>query len=123
MIHGIGIDIIEIDRIGQSIERFGERFLSKIFTPNEIRHCTAAERSDRHFATIFAAKEALSKAMATGNSGNFGWRNVEVVYDETGRPGFRLFRSTESALHGRSVLLSLSFSETLVVASAVIVQP
>lgn len=120
MIIGIGVDVIEIARIQQSIERFGDRFLTKIFTPDEIRFCAGRTGSARHFAAQFAAKEAVSKAMATGNAGDFEWRNVEVVYDETGKPEFRFYGVTKNALHGCGVFLSLSYSDNLVSASVII---
>ena len=66
MVIGIGIDIIEIDRIKTSIETYGNRFLSKIYTPIEIDYCNSKANKFQHFAARFAAKEAVYKALATG---------------------------------------------------------
>lgn len=122
MITGIGVDVIEIDRISRSIDRFGGRFLSKIFTAAEIEGCTGNAQSGRRFAELFAAKEAVSKAMATGNTGDFGWLNVEVIFDEKGKPGFRFYNAMEQVLEGCSVFLSLSHSEQIVIACVTIVR-
>lgn len=86
MILGTGIDIVEVPRIAQSIERFGERFLSRVFTPAEIRYCdTKANRVER-YAARFAAKEAAMKAIGTGMRGGVTWKDFEVGRELTGRP-------------------------------------
>ena len=69
MIQGIGVDLIEIHRIQSSIDEFGETFLQKIFTDSEIVYCRSRKNPAQHFAARFAAKEAVSKALATGWSG------------------------------------------------------
>lgn len=120
MIEGIGVDIIEIERIKTSIERFGETFLQKLFTDSEIAYCRAKKNPLQHFAARFAAKEAVSKALATGWAGEFQWKNVEVVNDPSGKPNVKLYGSTAEALQHSRVLLSLSHSDTSVVAFAVI---
>ena len=120
MITGIGIDIAEIDRIRRAVERLGDRFTSKIFTDNEIRYCRSSETPWRHFTARFAAKEALSKALATGNTGDFQWKNAEVISDETGVHTFRLHHATAQRLHRHTVFLSLSYSTHAVVATVII---
>ena len=85
MIVGTGIDIVEVPRIGQSIERFGKRFLKRIFTVAEIRYCeTKANRVER-FAARFAAKEAGMKSIGTGMRG-VSWQDFEVGREPSGRP-------------------------------------
>lgn len=120
MIQGIGVDIIEIQRIQLSIERFGETFLRKIFTDTEIAYCKSKKNPAQHFAARFAAKEAVSKALATGWSGEFEWKNVEVSNELSGKPNVVLHGKTAQALQKSKVYLSLSHSETSVVAFAVI---
>jgi holo-[acyl-carrier protein] synthase len=120
MITGIGIDISEIERIRQAIDRFGDHFTTKIFTDDEIRYCRSSATPWRHFAARFAAKEALSKALATGNTGDFEWKNAEVISDTTGVHTFRLHNATEKRLEGCSVFLTLSYSTHSVVAAVII---
>ena len=120
MIQGIGVDIIEIKRIQSSIEQFGDTFLRKIFTDSEIAYCRARKNPVQHFAARFAAKEAVSKALATGWAGEFEWKNVEVMNELSGKPTVLLHGSTATALAKSVVHLSLSHSDISVVAFAVI---
>ena len=120
MIQGIGVDIIEIERIESSIDRFGENFLRKIFTEAEIAYCRSRKKPAQHFAARFAAKEAVSKALSTGWSGEFEWKNVEVSNELSGKPTVILHGRTADALRKSVIYLSLSHSETSVVAFAVI---
>src|SRR5215472_4723413 len=76
---GLGLDATEIDRIADSIERYGERFLRRIFTESEIAYCMRRRVPAIHFAGRFAAKEAAMKALGTGFSQGVVWRDVEVV--------------------------------------------
>ena len=78
--------MIEIARIGAAIERFGPRFLNRIYTLGEQRYCRARVSE---LAVRFAAKEAVSKALGTGMRG-FGWRDIEVVTDPRGKPLIQL---------------------------------
>ena len=78
MVLGIGTDLIEIDRIERSIERFGDRFLHKIFTPAEIDFCRRKKAAAESFAVRFAAKEAAAKALGTGIARGIGWKDIEV---------------------------------------------
>ncbi len=78
MIVGTGIDIAEVDRIANSIARFGRRFLERIFTPEEIRYCESKANKAERYAGRFAAKEAAMKAIGTGWNHGVTWRDVEV---------------------------------------------
>ena len=86
MIVGTGIDIAEVPRIAQSIERFGDRFLQRIFTDGEIRYCQAKANRVERYAARFAAKEAAMKALGTGWNHGVRWRDCEVVRKPGGRP-------------------------------------
>ena len=90
MIYGIGVDLVKVARIAAAIERHGERFLKRVFTPREIAHCRGKTRgSDSAFALRFAAKEAFSKALGVGLRRNgIRWREVEVVPNPMGKPEF-----------------------------------
>lgn len=120
MISGIGIDIIDISRIEHSIAQYGDIFLSKLFTDNEIQYCKSKQFPTQHFAARFAAKEAFSKAVSTGWSGEFEWKNVEVKNDPAGKPDLILYGKTAETLLGYSVFLSMSHSDTSVIAFVVI---
>jgi holo-[acyl-carrier protein] synthase len=76
---GLGIDATEIERIAAAIDRYGDRFLRRIFTEGEIAYCTRRRQSAIHFAGRFASKEAAMKALGTGHSLGVLWRDVEVV--------------------------------------------
>ena len=78
MVLGLGTDLIEIDRIDQSIRRFGDRFLDRIFTPAEIAFCLRKKAPAESFAARFAAKEAGAKALGTGSSRGIAWKEIEV---------------------------------------------
>ena len=86
MIIGTGIDIAEVPRIRQSIERFGDRFLRRIYSPGEIRYCDSKANRVERYAARFAAKEATMKALGTGWSHGVRWRDWEVVRLPGGRP-------------------------------------
>lgn len=94
MIVGTGIDIAEVPRIRQSIERFGDRFLQRIYTAGEIRYCDSKANRIERFAARFAAKEAAMKALGTGWSHGVRWRDCEVVRLPGGRPNIQF--------HGRA---------------------
>ncbi len=86
MIVGTGIDIAEVERIGKSIERFGRRFLERVFTTEEIRYCESKANKAERYAGRFAAKEAAMKAIGTGWNRGVTWHDVEVVRAPGGRP-------------------------------------
>jgi len=120
VIAGLGVDIIEIDRIRRTMAESGESFLRKLFTDGEIAYCSARHNAAQHYAARFAAKEAVSKAMATGWAGEFAWKDVEIANEPSGRPVVTLHGALRAALAGTAVHVSLSHSETHVVAVAVI---
>lgn len=86
MIYGIGIDVVEVERIESAIERQGQAFLDRLFTEREKEYCGKQKRPGMHFAARFAAKEAVSKALGTGVGGKAGWLEMEVVRGESGAP-------------------------------------
>ncbi|MFN2507729.1 MAG: holo-ACP synthase, partial [Chthoniobacterales bacterium] len=83
---GIGVDMVENARIEHSIERFGDRFLHRVFTAGEIEYAQSMKYPARHFAARFAAKEAVSKAFGTGIGKSMGWRDIDVHRERTGQP-------------------------------------
>jgi len=113
----IGVDIIEIPRIAEAIERFGERFLRRVYTEHEV---TAYRNRTSSLATRFAAKEAVMKALGTGMRA-VGWHDIEILSTESGRPVVHLSgRALErfEALGLESMTVSLSDSRDYAVAVA-----
>jgi holo-[acyl-carrier protein] synthase len=86
MIVGTGIDIAEVPRIARAIERFGDRFVQRIFTAGEIRYCDSKANRMERYAARFAAKEAAMKALGTGWNRGVRWRDCEVTRLPGGRP-------------------------------------
>ncbi len=86
MIIGSGIDMVEIGRIQQSMDRFGQRFLDRIFTPAELAYCLRKRKAAESLAARFAAKEAGAKALGTGISRGVNWLEIEVSRAPGGRP-------------------------------------
>ena len=84
-IRGIGLDIVKVDRIEKSLERFGRRMESRLFTEGELEYCRRHKDPLPHLAARFAAKEAASKALGTGMSGGVAFRSIEIV-----QPGGRV---------------------------------
>ena len=84
-VRGIGVDVIQVARLVQSLERFGERMEKRLFTDGERAYCRTHKDPLPHLAARFAAKEATSKALGTGMSGGVGWTQIEVL-----QPGGRV---------------------------------
>jgi len=113
MIVGTGIDIAEVPRIAQSIERFGERFLRRVFTEGEIRYCEAKANRAERYAARFAAKEAAMKALGTGWNHGVRWRDVEVKRQPGGRPTIAFHgKAAEFAARLGAAHVALSLSHT-----------
>jgi holo-[acyl-carrier protein] synthase len=121
---GIGVDIVETARIESSIERFGERFLHRVFTGGERDYCGSMPHPARHYAARFAAKEAVSKAFGTGIGRQVGWRDVEVKRKETGEPFIALHgpaAALAATLNLVQAHISLSHSDHYSVANAILI--
>lgn len=123
MILGIGTDVVEIYRLKKVINEWGNSFLEKIFTENELRYAQARKDFVQHLAARFAAKEAVAKAISTGWSGIFRWKDVEVNNDKNGKPSISLAGKLREKLADHKIYISLSHSENIVVAIAVIEKP
>lgn len=123
MILGSGIDLVEIGRIRQSVERFGQRFLDRVFTNAEQAYCMRKRNAAESLAARFAAKEAAAKALGTGISRGVNWLEIEVIREPGGRPGIRFHgRAAEvaSRLGVVHTALSLTHTATLSMASVVV---
>jgi holo-[acyl-carrier protein] synthase len=123
MIVGTGVDIAEVVRIKAAMERYGERFLKRVFTPEEIRYSTSKANPGERFAARFAAKEAAMKAIGTGLRRGVTWQDVEVVRSPGGRPGLRLSGKAAEfagALGCKRIHLSLSHTEEQAIAYVIL---
>ena len=123
MIVGTGIDIAEVPRIRQSIERFGQRFLQRIYTPGEMRYCDSKANRYERYAARFAAKEAAMKALGTGWNYGVRWCDCEVVRMPGGRPTIAFHgRAAEFAtrLGAKNVALSISHTTEQAIAQVIL---
>ena len=118
MVIGVGTDLMEIARIAQSVDRFGERFLRRVFTPREIEYC----RRKKNAAESFAAKEAGAKALGTGISRGVSWLELEVTRAPGERPILDLTgRAADRARSLGVAHISLSLTHSRDVALAVVI--
>jgi holo-[acyl-carrier protein] synthase len=110
---GVGMDIVETKRIAESIERFGDRFLNRIFLDGEIAYSRSMKFPHLHLAARFAAKEAISKAFGTGIGHEMGWRDLEIVREPGGAPRVVLHGRAEAYAKKRGVqAVHVSLSHT-----------
>ena len=122
MIVGSGIDIAEIGRIQQSVDRYGQRFLDRIYTGGEQAYCLRKRKSAESLAARFAAKEAGAKALGTGISYGVNWLEFEVVREPGGRPTLRFHgRAAQIAARLGVVRAALSITHTADLAMASVV--
>lgn len=123
MIVGSGIDLTEIGRIQKSLERYGKRFLDRVYTPAEQAYCLRKRRAAESLAARFAAKEAGAKALGTGISRGVNWLEIEVVREPGRRPTLRFWgRAKEISvkLGVAHVALSITHTGDLAMASVVL---
>jgi len=123
MIVGTGIDIAEVPRIRHSIERFGDRFLRRVYTAGEIRYCDSKANRVERYAARFAAKEAAMKALGTGWSHGVRWRDCEVSRMPGGRPTI-VFHGKAGEIAARlgvnNAALSISHTEEQAIAQVIL---
>jgi holo-[acyl-carrier protein] synthase len=122
MIVSIGIDIMDVERIAQSLGR-SERLRDRIFTPAEIAYCEQHASKYEHYAGRFAAKEAALKALRTGWSGGIGWHDVEILPSDQGPPELVITGRARNRLDEMGVTnwhISLSHTKSHAVAQVVL---
>ena len=121
---GTGIDATEINRIADAIERYGDRFIQRVFTEHEIAYCRAKRDFASSFAARFAAKEAAMKALGTGHSRGVFWTGIEV-FRRSGPPQLRFHAGAAerlAALGADSALLTLTHSKELAIAHVMLLR-
>jgi holo-[acyl-carrier protein] synthase len=120
---GIGVDLVECERIQHSLDRFGEKFLRRVFTDGEIEYSMSMKFPARHLAARFAAKEAVSKAFGTGIGKAMGWRNIDIRKKPSGEP-YLVFSGPAQELATQrgvtSAFVTLSHTEHYAVACIVL---
>ena len=117
-----GIDIIEINRIKESIENIGEDFKNKIFTEKEIAYCESKKNAKyQHYAGKFASKEAIFKAVSSllENKFDIGWKDAEILNDENGKPQIT-FKNEKINSQINSIDISISHCRDYAIANVVI---
>lgn len=120
---GIGIDVVEVDRVKSSLEEFSERFLSRVFTKSERDYCQKQKMPELHLAARFAAKEAVAKAFGTGIGKEIGWLDMEILRKESGEPEVQLRGEAAAYAKQRGVeqiMVSLTHAKQYAAANAVI---
>jgi holo-[acyl-carrier protein] synthase len=122
MIAGSGIDVVNIVRIQRIIDRFGQRFLNRVYLAAEQAYCLRKRNSAESFAARFAAKEAAAKALGTGISNGVNWLEIEVIREPSGRPTLRFHgRAAQIASQLGVVRSALSLTHTAEIAMASVV--
>ena len=123
MIVGCGVDMIEIARIAEAFDRYGERFSRRVFLPAEVAYCRRKRNAEESFAARFAAKEAAAKALGTGIHFGVSWRDIEVVRAPSGKPSI-LFHGRAAArargLGAKNAAISITHSRTCALAYVVL---
>lgn len=125
MIFGSGVDIVEVFRMRDAIDKWGDSFLTKIFTPREIKYSNSKRFSCQHFAARFAAKEAVVKAFGEPKKFPIRWTEIEVLNDDEGKP-ILAFHNDALKLKNlkkiNKVLLSMSHSKNYAVANVILMK-
>ncbi len=122
MIHGTGVDIIEISRIKNSIQKYSGKFEERVFTSKEIDYCRSKADPSKHFAARFAAKEAVLKSLGTGMAQGIAWKDMEILNQESGRPVLSLSgkcRELFNSLKLKDIHISITHDKRYAVAQAI----
>ncbi|MEE4353278.1 MAG: holo-ACP synthase [Desulfatiglans sp.] len=122
MIYGIGTDLVSIRRIDRVIKRWEDRFIRRVYTPEEIEMCRQRVFPASAFALRFAAKEAFSKAIGLGMTKGVKWRDIEVIHGHGGRPGLRLHGLSSRISKERGITsIHVSLSDEVDYATATVI--
>jgi holo-[acyl-carrier protein] synthase len=122
MILGLGNDILEIDRIRETIESQGERFLKRVFTEKERVYCTQYADPAPHYAARFSAKEAIVKALGSGFGAHASFLDIEIINDAQGKPEVTFSDKLNERFSHPQVLLTISHCKTLVSTVAIVLK-
>ena len=121
MVLGIGIDIIEIDRIKKSVDKYGDLFLNKIYTQTEINYSLSKKNKYQHLAARFAAKEAIYKALSSDTDYIYSWQDIEIYNESNGLPNVLLSGPLKDYLGAdKELKISMSHSDNYVTCVAIV---
>jgi holo-[acyl-carrier protein] synthase len=123
-VQGSGVDIVEVKRIKTAVKKWGDNFLKKVFTPNELNYAHSKRYVYQHLAARFATKEAVLKAFGGGWIRTLPWKDVEVINDKNGKPEVRLYREAKSIYKKKKIdkiVVSMSHTKDHAVANAILV--
>jgi holo-[acyl-carrier protein] synthase len=123
MIVGTGIDLVEISRIVSAVEKHGDRFLKRLFSPEELDYCLGKAAQNQHLAGRFAAKEAVFKALGTGWAEGVSWLGVEILPGKAGAPQIKLSGPAKERLRsigGQRIHISISHTDKMATAVAIV---
>ena len=119
---GIGIDIVEIERVEKLLRKHGEAFLRRVFLPEEIAYCDSKKYPAQHYAARLAVKEAVFKAFGEGWTEKIGWKDIKVNRSRKGQPGVELLgkgRELQREMKVDKIMVSLSHADAYSVAQAI----
>lgn len=120
---GIGIDLVETDRLRKAYEKYGQKFLTRLFSPAEIKYSMDHQFFETHLAARFAAKEAVAKAFGTGIGAALGWLDMEVIRHPSGAPGIDFHGKGRNLCDQRGVteiMISLTHAKSYSAANAIL---
>lgn len=121
MVLGIGIDIIEIERIKKSVDEYGDSFLRKIYTKRELDYSLSRKNKYQHLAARFAAKEAIYKALSNDTDKVYSWQDVEIYNEVNGLPKVNFYGELKDYLNdGKQLKISMSHSDNYVTCVAIL---
>lgn len=124
MILGTGVDIVEIDRIKKAAGKWKDKFLTRVFTDNELKYSNGKKFCYQHLAARFAAKEAVLKAFGDASINNMEWKNIEIANNKDGKPFVKLTGEAKKTLNkmgAGKIIVSLSHTKNYAVANAILV--
>jgi holo-[acyl-carrier protein] synthase len=122
MICGIGIDLVENDRLEKIIEKWGSKFLNRVFSAGEIQYCGKHAQSSIHYGARFAAKESFLKALGIGLGGGVKLSDIEVVNDKDGKPALKLYGNAKDQIKKRKITkIHLSLTHTKKYATTIVI--
>jgi len=119
---GTGVDLVEIKRFHKAVERWGERFLSRLFTPAELAYARPRKSMMQHLAARFAAKEAVVKALGAPKGLGLEWKDLEITHAPSGAPHV-VFHGSMQRWLGLEVHLSLTHTQQYALAAAFVASP
>lgn len=122
MIESLGVDLIEIKRIKKAKDRWGKRFLERVYRPKELDYCLKKRYPENSLAGRFAAKEAVMKALGTGLSMGVSWKEIEILNNRKGKPEIKVYGKTKKLLGKRKVLISIAHTRENAIAQAIIIE-